>query len=340
MNLEKFMGCIMAIGAGDALGVPFETMTADEIENLELIGYTLDDYFYPSINPHPFPDIVGKPKGSWSDDTQLTLVTMESLIEGKDVNMDIFAHRHVEAYQNRDRRGWGRSTKRSCKRLTEGVHWSRSGEEEGSGNGIIMKIAPLALLQSVRRKNHFLFLKDCIDYARMTHRYPSAVVAGCIHAQALTMLLWKNTASIPENFLDMLLTATVFLEDYFYPHQEKVSEQLETLKGLQHTGELATASPKEISIHFGGGTKEAFAAHNSIATAYAAFFRNPYSFDCIFDCIRMGGDTDSNAAIAGSLLGASLGISVIPQKFIENLEQREYIQSRVEEFFNVCTKTK
>ena len=39
MNLDKFLGCIVMVGVGDAAGVPFETMTPDEIQYLELIGY-------------------------------------------------------------------------------------------------------------------------------------------------------------------------------------------------------------------------------------------------------------------------------------------------------------
>ena len=53
MNLDKFMGSLLLVAIGDAYGVPFETMTAEEIEDLEILGYTINGYFSPSINPHP-----------------------------------------------------------------------------------------------------------------------------------------------------------------------------------------------------------------------------------------------------------------------------------------------
>ena len=40
-----------------------------------------------------------------------------------------------------------------------------------------------------------------------------------------------------------------------------------------------------------------------------------------------GGDTDTIASIAGSLFGAACGASWIPKRWLECLEQREWIES-------------
>ncbi len=339
MNLDKFMGSLLAVAVCDSFGVPFETMTSDEIELLELVGYTLDGYFCPSVNPHPFPDVVGKPKGSWSDDWQLTSVTMESLTEaGGTFDMDVLAKKHVEAYHNRDRRGWGRSTKNAAKRLSEGVHWTKSGEPNGGGNGVMMKIAPMGLRESVSNRIYLELIRECIDYARMTHGAFTAITASCVHAYAVSFLAKESTAILlHHDFLKKLCSYAFFVEQYLGPHPEMISEQIALLSDMFDKGQLAKESPREISQRFGGGTKAAFSAFNSFATAYAAFLRNPYSFDCIVDCIRMGGDTDSNAAIAGSLLGALHGASIVPTHFIEELEDHEYIQEKIKIFYRSTT---
>ncbi|MBI2056097.1 MAG: ADP-ribosylglycohydrolase family protein [Candidatus Sungbacteria bacterium] len=341
MNLDKFMGCIMAIGVCDAFGVPFETMTPDEIEILELVGYTLDGYFCPSINPHPFPDVVGKSKGSWSDDTQLTLVTMESLIEsnGK-FDMEILARKHVDAYKVSAGRGWGKSTRNSCQRLLEEAHWTKSGEPHGEGNGIMMKISPMGLRESMCAKapEEFIrlrFLKECIDYARMTHRSFAAVAAGCVHAYAVYFLARQTSHELPNDFLENISAYAIFTEQYLSP-ETPIYRQIALLSAMKENGSLARETPRQISMRFGGGTKAAFSAINSLGTSYAAFLRNPQNFDCIADCIRMGGDTDSNAAITGSLLGALHGISIIPEKFIEEMENSGSLREKIKEFYNTC----
>lgn len=337
MNLDKFMGCIMAVASCDAAGVPFETMTPDEIELLELVGYTLDGYFCSSINPHPFPDVIGKPKGSWSDDTQLTLITIESIIESQGkFDMDTIARKHVEAYRQRDGRGWGGSTKHACKRLQEGSHWTKSGEPQGGGNGIMMKIAPMGLRESMRERKFWELLKECIDYAKMTHLNFTAITAGYVHAYAVSLLAGAEY-SLPPDFLEKIGRQAFFIEQYLGPHKEMISEQIALLKKMREDGTLARETPRQISMRFGGGTKKAFSAFNSFATAYAAFLRNSNSFDCAFDCIRMGGDTDSNAAIAGSLLGALHGVSIIPERYIREMEAHEYIEEKTKQFYRACT---
>lgn len=42
--------------------------------------------------------------------------------------------------------------------------------------------------------------------------------------------------------------------------------------------------------------------------------------------VNHGGDSDSTGAIAGNLLGAALGASAIPQRWLDALELREVIE--------------
>jgi ADP-ribosylglycohydrolase len=307
---------------------------------LELLGYTLDGYFSPSVNPHPFPDVIGKPKGSWSNDTQLTLITMESLIESKSVfDIDVFVKKHIEAYRDREGHGWGKSTKNACRRLGEGEHWTASGEPNSGGNGVMIKIAPMGLRESTYDRAFWELLRECINYARMTHRNFTAITAGYVHAYAVSLLA-RETHLNPEEFLIKIGARAFFIEQYLGPHTEMISEQIALLKKMWEDRTLAKETPRALSMRFGGGTKKAFSAYHSFATAYAAFLRNPQSFECIVDCIRMGGDTDSNAAITGSLLGVLNGPSVFPREFLSTLEQYEHIKARTEEFFNICAQTR
>lgn len=58
------------------------------------------------------------------------------------IDIDDIAQKHVRAI-NESSIGWGRSTKESIRRVESGVHWSKSGNRNGSGNGIAMKMPPV-----------------------------------------------------------------------------------------------------------------------------------------------------------------------------------------------------
>lgn len=336
MHLNKFLGCVFGVAIGDALGMPFETMKAAEIS---LIEEDLHQFLPHSINLHTFNSIKDLPPGSWTDDTQLTLVTLESLIESSgEFDMDIIAKRHVEAFRSSARRGWGRSTRNACQRLEQGILWRLSGEPDGAGNGVMMKIAPLALLRSRRIRNLEYFFNECIAFGKMTHLATPAIVAGAVHALAIIMLaLTEEDERIDfYQFLQHLKDVAKVFEKQLPEHIDKISHQINRIMLLYRSGRLMTETPASLAARFGGGTKAAFSAYNSFALSYAMFVKTEGSFEGVFEVIRAGGDTDTNASIIGSLVGAWRGIGAIPDNLVQELEQSELVRARTCTFFDAC----
>lgn len=334
MNLDKFMGCILGVAIGDALGMPMETMSAKNIQ--KKIGTVITPTFFsPSINPRPFSSLKHLPPGSWTDDTQLTLATMEALIDSDGVfDMDMIAKKHIDAYQG-ERRGWGKSTKNSCSRLAEGVSWKDSGEPSGAGNGVMMKIAPLGLLQSIKRQSIEVFLKECVTYARMTHLGTQAIVAGVVHAAAIDFLARMNSPYyfIMPFFLRYLHDVALIVEEELSATGDKISNQINRVRVYWHD-RMILGRYLEVASLFGNGTSYAY---NSFGLSYALFASNHNSFDAVWKTALAGGDTDSNASIVGSLYGALNGTSHIPEYLLAGLEKREYIEESVKKFFQICS---
>src|SRR3990172_11810807 len=137
---EKIRGMFLGIAIGDALGMPVETLTADVIAKRfgRIMNY---------LRPEGHKWYNGRDAGTWTDDTQLSLAVAESLIANGKIDMDDLAARHVAALPTAKQFGWGRSTRKSVTRLSQGVHWSESGKSnepnQGMGNGVAMKVAPI-----------------------------------------------------------------------------------------------------------------------------------------------------------------------------------------------------
>jgi ADP-ribosylglycohydrolase len=68
----------------------------------------------------------------------------------------------------------------------------------------------------------------------------------------------------------------------------------------------------------------------TVPAAFAAVLLTDSYESAILAAIRAGGDTDTTAAIAGGLAGALYGRSHIPERLLQDLEDRDDLQ-RIEE---------
>ena len=204
-----------------------------------------------------------------------------------------------------------------------------------------MKIAPLGLWQTFAREHPRAFVDMCVEYARMTHLGTPAIVGGVVHAFVINTLASRDFTRVNNilTFLYFFKELALGLEGELPPWDDKISDQIEKIMTYGMRGELGTASSETIASWFGGGTSYAY---NSFGLSYALFARsecirdNPDPFNAVFDAVNAGGDTDSNASIVGSLVGALHGMSVIPQELIMGVEKAEMIRERTEKFFKVC----
>jgi ADP-ribosyl-[dinitrogen reductase] hydrolase len=63
----------------------------------------------------------------------------------------------------------------------------------------------------------------------------------------------------------------------------------------------------------------------ALRVGYAAAFGRESFEDAVVFAANLGGDADTNAAVAGALAGARFGTDAIPQRWLEPLRDREVI---------------
>jgi len=73
----------------------------------------------------------------------------------------------------------------------------------------------------------------------------------------------------------------------------------------------------------------------SLTIAIAALFDERSLEEILIDVVRFGGDSDTNGAIAGGLLGARDGVDAIPVRWREKLQFREEFEKVVDEILSV-----
>src|SRR3989338_2955708 len=334
---DRIRGMFLGGAIGDALFMPVETLSAEEIA---VRFGRVTEYLRP--DGHKWFD--GRDAGTWTDDTQLTLAVAESMISSGVIkgrlDMNDMASKHVASYQNEGNLGFGSTTKIAIEKLAQGIHWSNSGRSDnpkhGTGNGVAMKVAPLGAFRASPRWSELLveqrsgFIDDIAQLTVMTHYKRIAVESALAQVFAVRFCLQQESAKTfsADEFLEetMKMANMVNLESP-KPLGDKIALRLKIIK---------TVGPKFLTrgdiIHqFGAGTSYVF---DSLPFSYAFFLKDPGSIETLYNVGNAGGDTDTNASIVGSLLGALNGQSIFPQHLIDGLWQRDRIIDMADKFYN------
>jgi ADP-ribosylglycohydrolase len=322
MSISKFRGAILGTAIGDALGAPTESMTKDEIEaaNIQFNGDFIDHF-------RPRQDVIMK-RGSWTDDTQLMIPLLKSIIIEGCINPFDVALRLQDIYESGETlRGWSRSTKLVAKRLSQGVPWHRAADASlGMGNGAAMRAAPLGLYLSYM-VNKFgndqktdSDMKHCINsiiaVGKITH-HEIGITAGLLQSVLIAGLVSGSSKT-------KLMTALKSAESNF-------------LGSYRFTNKLKSAlkfnDVKDIAANSGVDSR----ADRSWITTAAVFLKTRRKADAMptmFELIKQGGDTDTNAAMYGALAGAKWGVSVFPKHLRKNVEDSSTLISLSDSLFD------
>ena len=299
MNLKhaefanRCRGSILGAAFGDALGLPVEGMTAEQIE----VQYGVIDNYLP----------VAEKTGRYSDDTQLTLATCISLVRRDGLDPEDCARSCADLFD--PERGYGRSAIEVFLALKRGHDYRKTGKllfPEGSfGNGAAMRIAPIGLIYG-----HLLpeQLRMIVKGAVLsTHIHAEAVDGALLMALIIGRLSrLHQTGTINYELLFAELTALCL--------DKTMRSKIELAWSLLVTGVDDTVAIEQI----GCGVR------SSESVTLAIFLAARYMEDAetaIIKAVQCGGDTDTIAAMVGALVGARHGDTAFPDRWHAGLER-------------------
>jgi ADP-ribosylglycohydrolase len=276
---ERFEGCIIGGAIGDAWGSGFENQFEEE-----------DDTFYLVGNPY-----VKMPTWGITDDTQLTLATIEAMIEDEALKPESIVNQFLKYYQSRKLRGVGASTLKALKELNLGGHWSQVGRrgEYAAGNGAAMRIAPIAFREEMDDSK----IRDiCI----ITHNNDEAYVAAKCVIIAIRETLKGNWTG-EQNLIEMIIEQIP---------DTRTRDRLIEIKNIKSLEEIGKKGNDGYAV-------------NSIPLAVAAANKvSEIGIEEMFSqLIKIGGDTDTNCSIAGQIAGTLIGRKGMPATLINKLKE-------------------
>jgi poly(ADP-ribose) glycohydrolase ARH3 len=310
---DRCIGCLLGCAAGDVLGANLEFMSRAEIQRT----HGRVDSFLASER---------RPRGTFTDDTEMTLALAASLIDCGILSPGHCASSYARFFSLPPRRGYGPAVSQVLTMLCAGADYRATGRAvyaEGSfANGGAMRIAPVGLAY---RNADDAVLFEAVRLALLcTHVHPDAVDGAFIQAKAIATLARLEDAGglDPGRLLSALRCKA---------ETDAVKSRLEIVIKAQAAGWpdekvlSAVCTPNEYGEQFQIHAAEAVACG---LWALACCPADPE--ECIVGAVALGGDTDTVGALAGALAGALHGTAWFPQRWYNDMENepgigRDYV---------------
>lgn len=277
VGVGRVRGTLFGVAVGDALGAPNEGEPRWKLRERRL----------ERLAPHH-----GLPAGTVTDDTQLTLAVMESLLARGTLDPEDLVRRFVALAPRLVGAGW--ATRQALERLARGAAWWLAGTPS-AGNGAAMRAAPVGLLLEGPDAQRRAALLQAI----VTHRDRSAVAGAVANALVVGWLARGGPPSAA-----MLEWAAGALEGFEVPLGGRKRRRAGTVAERLREVAAFEGGLDEAFEHFGTG---AFVLE-SLPSALFVFMRHADEPErALLEAAHAGGDTDTIASLVGGWLGAYLG---------------------------------
>ncbi|MYB36268.1 MAG: hypothetical protein F4Y26_02525 [Gammaproteobacteria bacterium] len=319
---DQVTGALIGCAVGDALGAPIEGWSRERIASLD--GLTAG--YRPLVHGRA-PNQKRYPLGQYTDDTQLTLAIARSLVAEARVDGAAIGREFAALWESGEIVGAGPVADRAVRRLVAGAHWQDAAiADDLPLNGAAMRIAAIGLWDCDDRAS---LADDATVGSVVTHKHPLAIDAALAVATAVADAV-PSIVDTP-GFLHGVAHAIETRSPEFGEHIRRIHAWLELPEddALQ-----AIASTGDGRIRDGFGIPAL--AEPTVLAALYAFLKSPTDYIATIDTsLRIGGDVDTIAAIAGAISGAHNGLAAIPPDLAKGVKDSAAILDLGRRLFDV-----
>ena len=264
--------------------------------------------------PDPLPAFelpwLGMPPGTWTDDTALARNLWCSLLEhGGELDLNDVRARHM-AWLAGGPPDVGNQTALALRGDARSV-FERRGPEVSAGNGSVMYCAPLGVMRAGEPER---LLEEAPALSRLTH-WDGRCQTACLAVTLATAALVRGE---PAGRAIVAAVAAVL--------DREGGEELEYL-----VGEAGRARGLD-------GPDQGFTLFTAGIALQVAGEERGFE-EGLRHVVGLGGDTDTNAAVAGSLLGALHGCDGLPAAWLDRLADREEIEREAERLADLAERS-
>ncbi len=366
-SLDRFQGAMLLSSVGDALGwptefvnppnghkPPFELPVRDFVGWKKLVGGKWWGY-EEKIAP-----------GEYSDDTQLALAVARCITEEGQFEPERFAYEELPLWLQYER-GGGKSVKAAARKLIgKNADWLRNFYKQkdldyrsAGANGAAMRNLPIALV-SVGDESRIM--KDSFLNAIITHGHPRAIIGAILFGLAVNRALITSTGITAEAFVEYLRNEIKQIgkpvvndkrliawirswendsrgEGLSFKHSFNQTQQ-EASQYLDGILQYIKSNPRTYYTSIGAlspATKGSGLGTVCVAIyLFLKYIDRPE--DALTTAVNMfGSDTDTIGVFLGALLGAYHGMSAVPTRLSDKVQDRDYLLKTARRLHSIAT---
>ncbi len=321
-DTSKYIGCLLGMAVGDAMGYTVDKMSWEEIQASYgpngLLGYDLQEE-YAQVTSY----------------TQIAAFVANGLLMGVTRGRREYYIRYIglamrewatrQHFPRDPERAWcwvaqkPALRRRHCRDpwMLDAFRFERLGTLQKPVNkadspGAITAAAAIALFYDPQRMEISQIGELTAQTIALTHGDPEAFLSGVVLAYALTGILQEPEVPVKEQFLQAVaVTEQQFGEQF--PQTEKIAAAIRVAIAL---AESDLSQHKNSMESFGCRT----AAECLKAAVYAAILC-PSDFDeAMILAVNHSGRSAAVGALTGAIVGAQLGIQALPDFYLDSLE--------------------
>ena len=319
-NEEFVKASIYGFIVGDALGVPVEFSSREILED------------------NPIRDMEehgthNQPKGTWSDDTSMVLATIDGIINSQKSSIDY--KKLMTNFLNWKQKGEftpfgnafdiGNSTSYALSVYQKNINDNKAndvicgtGDINSNGNGSLMRMLPISLylyyLGIDYEDNDFFEIIKMVS--SMTHSHIYSILGCFIYTLYLIELIkeqdkviaYKNMQNILQNICD----------------KNNDLIDIKNVYGRIIYNDISKLKKKEIK-------SSGYVVDSLEAAIWSVLTTNSFE-ESVLKAVNLGEDTDTIGALAGGLAGVTYGYDAIPQKWINVLQNKNYLDMLIDSF--------
>lgn len=306
----KIKSAIYGFVIGDAMGVPVEFEDREKLMEspvTNMLGYGSYDVS----------------KGVWSDDTSMTLATMDSIIVNKNkLNYNDIADKFCEWINNAKYTATnevfdiGTTTKYSLMRYwNNNIDATKCGGNAISenGNGSLMRMLPIAFYCFYNKMEDNDIINIVRNTSSITHAHEISIIGCYMYVKYIIFILSNNNKTESYKLLQKI-DYSIFNKDNINLYERIIKEDISkySLDTIKSTGFVV----------------------DTLESALWVILNTENFNEAIIGSVNLGGDTDTIAAITGSIAGILYGYDSINEKWIKDIKNKELLNKYIYEFTN------
>lgn len=289
---------IVGLVVGDALGVPVEFKSRKELRQNPVTGMT----------GHGTYDM---PKGTWSDDSSLALATMQSIVNSRgidywDILYEFTQYVREGKYTQHGTFDYGNTTAAAIDRFERGTAPLKCGgiANYEITNGSLMRILPLAFIDGIG-------YDEIEKVSGLTHGHDVCKIACVLYIDIAKSMI-ENDMEISEHIARSC---------------EKIRKHYAESEALESFERIFANDLDDV--------ESGFYVIETLECALHCLLTTSDYREAVLKAVNLGWDTDTVGAVCGGLAGIYYGFDDIPEEWISDIPQIDYVFGLCGEFEKV-----